>query len=219
MYPLIHVLVYGQSIESSEITFWFYWPVALLLFVIFLVLFLCFWRCKSNQTTNAKSEETKSILNNQKQEKDFYTISLHSSEAEKDDNVISSVELKEITPAKSEKLFPRCSVRRKPENLQVEIHELPKKYPAASLSPRELFFQDLLREDNRSNSSVVFSNADNQPLEEAVLSALNKIKCDTKRNEMREYFIASVSPTQQNHKNNIFMFVNANEEVKPQNVD
>lgn len=215
VYPLIHVLVYGESIDTSESSFWYYWPIALLLFVLLLFLLICcHFYCKPNGDVTEYHEEKESILNNKRT--DFYTISVNSVETERlNENKNQCIELSEVTPIKTER-FPRCSVKRKPEKLQiekVEIHEQSNtsKYPTASLSPRELFFQDLLQEDNKSNSSIVF-NSENQPLEEAVLSALNKISCDTKKNEMKEYFIANVSPTQQNCKNNIFMYVNAAEE-------
>lgn len=197
MYPLIHVYVYKQSIDTSENWFWFYWPLALLLFVILLVLLLCIWRCKSDRTVNC--EEKECILNNQRKDKELYTVSLNPSEGSVV-NKSQSIELEEITPGKAERLFPRCSVKRKLEKLQIEkvvIHEQRK---TACLSPRELFFKDLLQGDNKSNSSLVF----NQPF-----SAINKPGLNTKKNE---YFIACVSPTQQNCKNNIFMYVNAAEE-------
>lgn len=211
VYPLIHVYVYKQSIDASENWFWFYWPVALLLFLILLMLLLCIWRCKLNNSTFENSEEKECILlNNRRKDKDFYTVSLTASEAStvSNENKNQNIELAEITPAKTERLFPRCSVKRKPDKLQLErvvIHEQAK---TACLSPRELFFKDLLQGDNKSNSSVVF----NQPLEEAVLSAINKTALNEKKNISREYFIASVSPKLKEYKNNIFMYVNAEEE-------
>lgn len=190
LYPLIHVYAYRQSIDASENWFWFYWPVALLLFLFLLILLLFMWRCKTNGNCvkQEEEEEEKCILNNKRKENEFYTS-----------NNSQSVELVEITPAKAERLFPRCSVRNKPEKLQIDkvvIHDEPKN--STTLSPRELFFKDLLQEaDNKSNSSTVF-NAKNQA-----------ISLNTKKNE---YFIASVSPKQENYKNNIFMFVNVGEE-------
>lgn len=219
LYPLIHVYVYKQSIEATENWFWYYWPVALLLFVLLLLFLLCIWRCTPNKTLSEdrREEEKECILNNQRN--NFYTVYSETNTNIENENT-ESVALTDITPSKTEKLFPRCSVKRKPEKLQitkVDIHEQPNKYPVASLSPRELFFKDLLESDNKSNSSVTF-NAENQPLEDTVFSALNKINCDTKKNETREYFIASVSPgQQQNYKSNIFMFVNADEDAKLRN--
>lgn len=183
VYPLIHVYVYNQSIDASENWFWFYWPLALLLFVIVLVLLVCVWRCKRS---DGNSEETVCILKKNSEE----TVVLNASEEDlSEKKSLQSIELEEITPGKAEHLFPRCSVRRKPEKLQIEkvvIHEQRK---TACLSPRELFFKDLLDEANKSTSSLIF----NQP-------------------KTHEYFIASVSPKQKNYKNNIFMYVNAGQE-------
>lgn len=194
LYPLIHVFIYKQSIDGSENWFWFYWPLALLLFVLLLIILVFIWRCKSNISAHKECEETECILNNQRKDKELYTTSLSASD--------KSIELEEI---QAEKLFPRCSVKRKPEKIQIEqvvIHEQAKR---ATLSPRELFFKDLLQqEDDKSNSSIDL-NYENR----AVFSALNKVTSDTKKNE---YFIACVSPTQKNYKNNIFMYINATEE-------
>lgn len=216
VYPLAHVHIYGQSIEASNNRFWFYWPVALLIFVILLLLFVCCWRCKPGEVAN-ENTEAECILNNKRKEKEFYTVSLNSSVGEPQKDDTNSVQIEEITPAKAEKLFPRCSVKRKPEKLCLQERNVSdvSKRQTVTLSPRELFFQDLLNEENKSDSSVTF--ADNQPLEEAVLSALNK----TTSASEQEFFIANISPCAQNYKNNIFMYVNVEEEptLKVKNAD
>lgn len=235
MCPLIFESVehdYENSLERAWTRDWpyYFWIMAFLLFVLLLSIFICLWRCTPNYVRKPsflENGEREPIMRKTKKKirrksRSLYNVSVQNLGCASDDgkrcsksdfsNIdadfdrSSSISLDDLSKD-VEKIFPRCSVRRKPnerpsrqtrfdsatEKTEVDVEPNGRQ----RFSPREQFFIDFYRgvHENDVRATKTFIEMERKNCEG------DKVKC------AREYFIASVSPSR-SCKSEVFMYVN-----------
>lgn len=236
MCPLIFESVendYENSLEHTWTRDWpyYFWIMAFLLFVLLLSIFICLWRCTPNYVRKPsfiENGEKEPIMQKTKKKirrksKSLYNVSVQNLGCASDDEKkcngnddfakmdsdferLSSISLDDLSKD-VEKIFPRCSVRRKPnehQSKQTKFDNTTEKTKACvepnvnqRFSPREQFFKDFYRSvhENDVKATKTFIEMEKKNCEG------DKVKC------AREYFIASVSPSK-SCKSEVFMYVN-----------
>lgn len=208
--PLI-ISVFKDSTNHSSQTKHYFWILALLLFLIFLAIILLvsilmlFERHeKPTEFYKVSQNSVHSMANSDIMVKDFELEPINIDDNEKNENCVN----KSNTAEKIDQIFPRCSVRRPEKTKSLIItQEVTVQRPISSpLTPRELFFQDLINGANMSTSSVKF------PVE----NVLTPTK-DTD-NSTAEFFIANI-PEDKTCTTTVEMFIDNEECVAPQTIE
>lgn len=232
--PLIYVylnIFYAHELANKWIiTFWL---IAFAVFIILLSILICLWRCNTNY--NKIANENAHLLKppNTGQTIELQTIHVIYNENNSNDNVTKhesrGKELTEINGKEdmnSEKLFPRCSVKRRIDKKRpvsvnlTPIHD-PQKYRSlyygdlSPLSPRELFFHDLIRSANQSENNLTntFLEKERAISLQNNLTILKSDKENDINNTSQEFFIANVT-TPENCANEVFLFIDESKEDK-----
>lgn len=192
----------------------YFWVTAFIVYLIILALLICYWRCFGKKDKQLIYEIT---VEDKDQEENECSIELKDMPS-KDVTDINANDsnIKKDTPDNNE-LFPRCSVRQKkrPQSL-VLIEERPASQNLSSpLTPRELFFIDLIEGANKTCSSTTHTFLENEkqnysPDPLVTSSDGDKAKCGSPS----EFFIANV-PVDQTCTSQVFLYVDEGN-AKPQ---
>lgn len=228
--PLVYVQLHSLYHKKwpAEWVYYFF-TIAIIVFVILLALLICLWRFNPEKKT-VREEECDGLIVQQPASKnsDFYTVNLTQEKIEEaileenevDDSdsceSLKSVADKniqtEITDGSIEKMFSRCSIKRRcerkrPESVNLGRQRDPQKYrslyvgPSSPLSPRELFFYDLIKNANRSDCNITQSFIENE--KKACSQNLTGAK---KVSDSSEYFIANI-PSPMERISEVTLFV------------
>lgn len=205
--PLLfaHLLYFFEDDSRWPI---YFWVTVFLFYLVMLSMFVCCWRCSSKKT----KEET------------LYVTTIDNC----DD---SSIELQDIPKTAEEKqenglcgksepspvidqdqLFPRCSVRQKkrPDSLVFDETRPVSQNLSSPLTPRELFFLDLIEGANKTCSSTTYNFLQNEkknytPDEPSV--HLSDDQCHSPS----EFFIANV-PVDKSCTSEVFLYVDSDKD-------
>lgn len=192
----------------------YFWVTAFIVYLIILALLLCYWRCTPKKKKQAvyvisvedkdEVEEDSCIELNEIPSKEITDINANDSDIKKD------------TPDQNE-LFPRCSVRQKkrPQSLMLTEERPVSQNLSSPLTPRELFFIDLIETANKTCSSTTHTFLENEKQryspDPVVMDSDND---KTKSSLPAEFFIANV-PVDQNCTSQVFLYVDE-DTTKPQ---
>lgn len=205
--PLLFVYLLQLKPKWPKIWQFIYWLLALIVFVILLLLLVYLWRRRSKHKNEILGrKESDFLLNNIKNEckKNSCSVTLYT--------IQKSQEPAERSP-------PTEKIRNRPSNLSisqvttVELHNS----TSSPLSPRELFFWDLIQSANKSSNSVSYNFIENEKkfcsLDNFSVSSPKRIKSAevTRRSRASaDYFIANV-PDRKSLTAEAFLFVDGGE--------
>lgn len=217
---------------------YYFFAVAIIVFVILLALLICLWRFNPEKKAAKEEECDGLIVQPASKNSDFYTVSLtresveekaipeedegneSSDSSESSSKSVADKNMQtEMTDGSIEKMFSRCSVKRRcerkrPDSVILVKQRDPQKYrslyvgPSSPLSPRELFFYDLIKNANRSECNVTHTFIENE--KKACSQNLTGAK---NISDSSEYFIANI-PSPKLCTNEVTMFVDGGDTEK-----
>lgn len=266
--PLIFVALLKMHYNWPKQWPFYYWMVALIVFVLLLAILVCIWRYSSrknqeNSSTMVSGIDSKKMYAKCRKDsnpKKLYTISLNTIQKNQDkpegicmepstcQQDASTLKLEKRLAGDNpkdedtiendiDKVFRRCSIQHKsqremkrPESLALStVTETTAEVHSASspLTPRELFFWDLIQNANKSRNSTTHSFIEHEKefcsSDDASLSSPKAVKPTTDNPEIRaarseklsstEYFIANV-PDRKSLTAEVFLFVDGGEPEK-----
>lgn len=216
-----------------------FWSIALLVYIILMAIAIFIWRCLGRkdrkQEIVARKQEYDSLLSPEKSNvKQLYHVTLindtspdkkshESNTHDSTTNLNKDNNIKSENVENSEKAFPKCSVKRKPELMLQKSNERPLSVvstassPKSPLTPRELFFIDLIEAANNSPASYIPATQEFLDMERknCLPDMDDKTKRQPTKSEIQnsEFFIASV-PNQRSTTTQVFMYIASGEPEK-----
>lgn len=211
--PIIYVLLnmkHGKEWPSNWI--YFFWAICFVIFLIVLCLLICLWRCNPRKKNRDETDELIPNSNTSKTQ-DIYsqTLTADAIKAPKDNKERIGTN---VTPKRNTEAIPVCNVKRRldkkrPESVNLtRVHE-PQKYRSlyygetSPLTPRELFFFDLMKSAHESERSLTYSFIEN---EKKANTLTHPRSSQTDNKGSKEYFIANVT-TPDKCTNEVFLFI------------